>query len=119
VDFPKTQLYQIRSFLEKGKRTAILNYRYFQARLRSDLQRKALEQWFEKSWCSAKENNGNIAPWMYYTELPDPTRRPKDKLDAYYETIWRELVDLYEFIPEPTNIPENVQAVVIEAEVAP
>ncbi len=101
VDFPKSQLYQIRSFLEKGKRTAILNYRYFKVRLKPDNLQKPLVEWFEDSWCNAKENSGNIAPWMYYTELPNPTSEvdPKDELTAYYETIWRELVDLYEFIP--------------------
>jgi CRISPR-associated protein Cmr2 len=115
VEFPKSQLYQIRSFLEKGKRTAILNYRYFRVRLKqrpNDLQ-KPLIDLFEASWCEAKENDGNIAPWMYYTELPDPTRPPKDELKSYYETIWRELVDLYEFIParegasDRSETPEN------------
>ncbi|MFM7219072.1 MAG: type III-B CRISPR-associated protein Cas10/Cmr2, partial [Nodosilinea sp.] len=111
VDFPKSQLYQIRSFLEKGKRTAILNYRYFRVRLKQkpkDLQ-QALIEWFEHSWCNAKENDGNIAPWMYYTELPDPdpTKPAKDKLDAYYETIWRELVDLYEFIPKKAETSDH------------
>ncbi len=32
-EFPRSQLYQIRSFLEQGKRTAILNYLYFRSRL--------------------------------------------------------------------------------------
>jgi CRISPR-associated protein Cmr2 len=92
IDFPRSQLYQIRSFLEKGKRTAILNYRYFRARLKADSQRTILEEWFEKSWCNAKENNGNIAPWMHVPNKKDPEK-------SYYETIWREMVDLYEFIP--------------------
>jgi CRISPR-associated protein Cmr2 len=84
VDFPKNQLYQIRSFLERGRRTAILNYRYFRTRLAPKFQ-ALLESEFEQIWCPAKENAGNIAPWMF--------------AQTYYETIWRELVDLYEFIP--------------------
>jgi CRISPR-associated protein Cmr2 len=95
VDFPRSQLYQIRSFLEKGKRTAILNYRYFRVRLKQkpkDLQAPLIEQ-FEASWCNAQENDGNIAPWMYHSDPEDPSK-------SYYETIWREMVDLYEFIAE-------------------
>ncbi len=93
VGFPRSQLYQIRSFLEKGKRTAILNYRYFRIRLDPKSQNPLLDQ-FENSWCAAKENGGNIAPWMYV-----PNEKKPEK--AYYETIWRELVDLYDFIPIP------------------
>ena len=86
ADFPKSQLYQIRSFLAQGRRTASLNYYYFRSRLK---QGKAqLKEDFEKAWCEAKTNDGYIAPWMY-------ENRFKDKC---YETIWREMVDLYEFI---------------------
>jgi CRISPR-associated protein Cmr2 len=85
-DFPKSQLYQIRSFLEQGKRTTILNYCYFRSRLKQG--QTILKEDFEKVWCEAKTNEGNIAPWMY-------ENRFKEK---YYETIWREMVDLYEFI---------------------
>jgi CRISPR-associated protein Cmr2 len=91
AEFPKSQLYQIRSFLQQGKQTAILNYRYFRVRLKEgksdDLKGK-----FEEAWCEPKDKNnkGNLAPWMY---------DPKDKV---YETIWREMVELYEFI-EPEN----------------
>jgi CRISPR-associated protein Cmr2 len=117
VDFPKSQLYQIRSFLEKGKRTTILNYRYFRVRLKLPLQAPLKE--FEESWCKADSNNGNIAPWMYYTELPDPTRPPKEKPKSYYETIWRELVELYEFIPKPDPTSEQAKATATAAGVAP
>jgi len=53
--FPKSQLYQIRSLLERGKHTAILNYRYFRVRLQqgqAELQRE-----FEESWCKALTND--------------------------------------------------------------
>ncbi len=72
VEFPKSQLYQIRSFLEKGKRTAILNYRYFRARLDRKPtrdQQQPLIDLFENSWCVAKENNGNIAPGCMFLIL--------------------------------------------------
>ncbi|MCL1466526.1 type III-B CRISPR-associated protein Cas10/Cmr2 [Argonema galeatum] len=86
AEFPRSQLYQIRSLLGRGKHTAILNYRYFRVRLK---QGKAeLKENFEKAWCQAKTNEGNIAPWMYDADPKEPA----------YETIWRELVDLYDFI---------------------
>lgn len=84
AEFPKSQLYQIRNFLEQGKQTTILNYRYFRTRLKQGKQELRTE--FEEAWCNAKTNEGNIAPWMYDLE------------EKVYETIWRELVDIYDFI---------------------
>jgi CRISPR-associated protein Cmr2 len=97
AEFPKSQLYQIRSLLDRGKRTAILNYRYFRVRLKSEGQ-KVLKDQFEFGWCNAETNDGSVAPWMYYTESDE-----SDK--SGYETIWRDLVDLYDFV---TVKPENV-----------
>ncbi|TAG19144.1 MULTISPECIES: type III-B CRISPR-associated protein Cas10/Cmr2 [unclassified Microcoleus] len=91
AEFPKSQLYQIRSFLERGKQTTILNYRYFRTRLK---QGKAeLRAEFEDAWCKPKdkENKGNLAPWMF------------DLKEGVYETIWRELVDIYDFIEEDSE----------------
>ena len=82
--FPKSQLYQIRSFLEQGKQTTILNYRYFRTRLKQG--KTELREKFEEAWCKAKTNEGNVAPWMYDLE------------ERVYETIWRELLDIYDFI---------------------
>ncbi|MEH2181077.1 type III-B CRISPR-associated protein Cas10/Cmr2 [Nostoc sp.] len=100
--FPKSQLYQIRSLLERGKHTAILNYRYFRVRLQ---QGDKLETDFEEAWCQPKDenNHGNLAPWM--------SKKPK-KSDAeiektIYETIWRDLVDLYPFLVEDDQTPTN------------
>ncbi|MGV0104636.1 type III-B CRISPR-associated protein Cas10/Cmr2 [Nostoc sp. DSM 114160] len=84
TEFPKSQLYQIRSFLERGKRTASLNYYYFRHRLKKG--QDALKADFEDKWCPAKTNKGNIAPWMY------------DLKEETYETIWREMVDLFDLI---------------------
>lgn len=98
-EFPRSQLYQIRSLLEQGKNTAMLNYRYFRVRLKPDNQ-KLLKEDFEEAWCKAKTNNGNLAPWMYQ----EPEAQPKGQQakpeteKVTYETIWRELVDLYPFI---------------------
>ncbi|MEQ9486490.1 type III-B CRISPR-associated protein Cas10/Cmr2 [Coleofasciculus sp. F4-SAH-05] len=99
-EFPRSQLYQIRSLLERGKQTAMLNYRYFRVRLKPENQ-KLLADYFEKAWCDAKTNNGNLAPWMSLLEKDGTTT---------YETIWRELVELYPFIVETTEQPSQTEA---------
>ncbi|BAY39456.1 hypothetical protein NIES2111_38320 [Nostoc sp. NIES-2111] len=97
AEFPRSQLYQIRSFLERGKQTAILNYRYFRVRLSDKNAQKLLKDEFEEVWCKPKEENngGNLAPWM---SLKEKKEELKDKDKVTYETIWRELVDLYPFL---------------------
>ncbi|WP_339377715.1 hypothetical protein [Merismopedia glauca] len=97
-NFPRSQLYQIRSLLERGKRTAILNYRYFRVKLKQKEQ-QILEEHFEKAWCEAKTNNGNIAPWMFIEPHPK-TNKSEDS--SVYETIWRDLVDIYPFFEPDT-----------------
>jgi CRISPR-associated protein Cmr2 len=94
ANFPKSQLYQIRSLLERGKHTAILNYRYFRVRLKQG--KKELQEQFEEAWCQPKDsaNKGNLAPWMY-----DDGALEDDKTDyPLFETIWRDIVELYDFI---------------------
>ncbi|MGF2013968.1 type III-B CRISPR-associated protein Cas10/Cmr2 [Nostoc sp. DedVER01b] len=94
--FPKSQLYQIRNLLERGKQTAILNYRYFRVRLKQDKQNLDLQEEFEQAWCQPKDSNnkGNLAPWIY-----DDGALEYDKSDyPLFETIWRDVVDLYDFI---------------------
>lgn len=100
--FPKSQLYQIRSLLERGKRTAILNYRYFRVRL-ADKEQHLLQTDFEAAWCDAETNNGNLAPWLTATRKDGTTT---------YETLWRELVELYPFIkvPEAEATPSSQTA---------
>lgn len=100
--FPRSQLYQIRSLLEQGKRTAILNYRYFRVRLDRNKQ-KLLQDEFEAAWCEAETNNGNLAPWL--TADREPTK-------TTYETLWRELVELEPLIDDLPDIeyPANPAA---------
>ncbi|WP_333334742.1 type III-B CRISPR-associated protein Cas10/Cmr2 [Microcoleus sp. BROC3] len=95
-EFPRSQIYQIRSLLEQGKHTAILNYLYFQVRLKTKEQKNLLKTEFDRAWCQPKDpkNKGNLAPWMTLKE--DGTDAEK----MTYETIWRELVDLYPFIED-------------------
>jgi CRISPR-associated protein Cmr2 len=109
--FPKSQLYQIRSLLERGKHTAILNYRYFRVRLKQG--KEALLRDFEEAWClpKDKENNGNLAPWMYDNGRLDP----KHTEDPFYETIWRDMVDVYDFVEVPENETSEVTSVGVES----
>ncbi|MGH1395953.1 MAG: type III-B CRISPR-associated protein Cas10/Cmr2 [Trichormus sp.] len=109
--FPKSQLYQIRSLLERGKHTAILNYRYFRVRLKQG--KEALLTDFENAWClpKDKENNGNLAPWMYDNGRLDP----KHTEDPFYETIWRDMVDVYDFVEVPENETSEVPSVGVES----
>lgn len=83
--FPPSQIYQIRSLLEQGKKTAMLNYSYFRARLKE--KANVLDTAFRDAWCWAQSNSGTLTPWRCVG-------------DRIYETIWRELVDLYPFVPE-------------------
>ncbi|WP_066382191.1 type III-B CRISPR-associated protein Cas10/Cmr2 [Anabaena sp. CA = ATCC 33047] len=109
--FPKSQLYQIRSLLERGKHTAILNYRYFRVRLKQG--RETLKQDFEDAWCLPKDNSnkGNLAPWMYDNGKLDP----KHPEDPFYETIWRDMVDVYDFVEVPDNEISEVESVGVES----
>ena len=100
--FPKSQLYQIRSLLERGRRTAILNYRYFRTRLKSE-NAQHLKTEFENAWCKAVTNNGNLAPWMSIN--PDEANQENEK--TTYETIWRDLIELYPFVIENNQIPSD------------
>lgn len=96
ANFPKSQLYQLRSFLERGRRTAMLNYRYFRVRLKQG--QTELIHHFEKGWCEAHSNKGNVAPWMYEEDRSQKETTNQDIKESVYETILRDLVDLYEFI---------------------
>jgi CRISPR-associated protein Cmr2 len=71
-------------------------------RLTNQEAQSQLESIFEKGWCQPKDpkNPGNLAPWMSYGEK-DPTA-PGGKRMAY-ETLWRELVDIYDFVPEESS----------------
>lgn len=105
--FPRSQLYQLRSLLENGKETAIINYRYFRVRLKEG--QSELKKHFEEAWCKPKTNNGSLAPWM---SVQDDDKTEKDK--TLYETIWRDLVDIYDFVEveqeSELKMPEEVNS---------
>jgi len=120
-DLPKSQIYQIRSLLERGKQTAILNYRYFRVRLANKKSQESLKTHFEDAWCLPKDekNSGNLAPWMSLKEpmknqtSPLNHKKPENsqkKSNMTYETIWHDLVDLYPFIEKPDSCPSLTQS---------
>lgn len=108
AEFPRSQLYQIRHFLEQGKHTAMLNYRYFWSRLNNPNAKAHLKRAFEDAWCTAKTNDGNLVPWIY-VEPTDEDRQHPDYV-SIYETILPELVDLYPFIEEPERDSADLTA---------
>ena len=131
ADFPRSQLYQIRSLTEQGKNTAMLNYRYFRIRLKQG--QTQLKETFEDGWCQALTNNGNLAPWMsdnsiiinnlkiliFFETFPLEEFRLQYVVLSFlrkvsYETIWRELVDLYPFIEDSENTSKTQQKQGIE-----
>ncbi|MGD1874754.1 MAG: type III-B CRISPR-associated protein Cas10/Cmr2 [Mastigocoleus sp.] len=106
--FPRSQIYQIRSLLERGKHTTILNYRYFRVRL-DEKKQELLRIHFEEAWCKPKDENnkGNLAPWMSLKEKDEEQEEQEKqqegsnkKKKTTYETIWREIVDIYPFIQD-------------------
>jgi CRISPR-associated protein Cmr2 len=121
VEFPKSQIYQIRSLLEQGKDKAITNYRYFRGRLSNKKAQESLENEFENKWCLPKDknNSGNLAPWMSLKEKQESEYKNKKsddnprKIDdkVTYETIWTELVDLYPFFAKKSDVQESSQQV--------
>jgi len=134
ANFPKSQLYQVRSLLERGKRTAILNYRYFRVRLQRERDRTLLQEQFEDTWCEAVTNPGSLAPWMPDLEatcknlmilllveaISDEAfiwkHRFLQTLKKYtYRTIWREIVDLYPFIEALSGDDSNTNGKVRES----
>jgi CRISPR-associated protein Cmr2 len=117
AEFPKSQIYQIRSLLERSKQTAILNYRYFRVRLSDKKAQNLLKEYFEDAWCEALTNDGNLSPWMtnriivyknlifliLFEALSQEQWKLQYALISFlkkneYETVWRELVDLYPFL---------------------
>jgi CRISPR-associated protein Cmr2 len=113
--FPKSQLYQIRSLLERGKQTAILNYRYFRVRLSAE-QQGLIKTNFEEAWCSAGTNNGNIAPWLTAKRKDEGENNDSSEKGnmTVYETIWRELVELEPFIEIGSEASDDLTDPVIQ-----
>lgn len=75
--------------------------------------KEALLRDFEEAWCLPKDkvNKGNLAPWMYDNGKLDP----KHPEDPFYETIWRDMVDVYDFVEVPDNETSEIVSTGIES----
>lgn len=97
--FPRSQLYQLRESLKLGRATSTLDYLYFRSRLDSE-DGKRLQNQIERYWLSASEKNNNSAPWY-----AKPQESEKDK--KCYETLLFDLIEAYDFIPDPEKQKEE------------
>lgn len=97
--FPQSQLYQLRESLRLGRATSTLDYLYFRTRLDSE-DGDRLQKQIEHNWQGVTNNNGNLGPW--YLML-----KAKETDDEHYETLLLDLIEAYDFIPEPAQNKEN------------
>jgi hypothetical protein len=67
----------------EGQQSATINYLYAFARLRPD-QRQALACAFNLAW---HHNPDDVPPWRH-------------RSDGQVETIWRDLVEIYDFVKQ-------------------
>ena len=96
--FPKSQLYQRQESLKLGRATSTLDYLYFRSRL-DEKHGEQLKKQIEQNWHGVSDNN-NLCPW--YEKLK------KNKTDdQHYETLLFDLIEAYDFIPEPKKQNEG------------
>ena len=98
-NFPRSQLYQLRESLKLGRQTSTLDYLYFRSRLGSD-EGKLLQDPIEHNWQGVSDNNDAPGPW--YAMLQESK---KDKTG--YETLLLDLIEAYDFIPDPEKQDEE------------
>ncbi|MDE0012269.1 MAG: hypothetical protein OXU36_14055 [Candidatus Poribacteria bacterium] len=91
--FPQSQLYQLRESLKLGRQTSTLDYLYFRSRL-DKKDGEQLQDQIEHNWHSASEKDNNPGPW--YAMLRESKT---DKTG--YETLLFDLIEAYDFIPDP------------------
>ena len=78
----RSQVYRLQDFLMQGQEAASINYLYAFARLGPD-QRQELARAFHLAW----HGQGDVPPW-------------RCREDGEVETIWRDLVEIYDFVRE-------------------
>jgi CRISPR-associated protein Cmr2 len=96
MDFPRSQLYRLRGSLRQSQVQSTIEYLYFLSR--DDKVRKAREK-IEGQWNPNKQML--LHPWRRQLE--------SDKQDDEYETIWYDLVELYDFVPKEEGGNANGQ----------
>ncbi len=85
ADFPRNQIYRLRESLRKGVLQSTIDYLYFLSR---NQKTQKVRGEIEGIWNPGSEL------------LPHPWRRQLEKGDEYLETIWYDIVELYDFVPE-------------------
>ena len=98
-EFPRSQLYQLRQSLELGRATSTLDYLYFRSRL-TEGKGERLQREIEHNWRSASDKNNNPGPW--YAMLQESNKDKKG-----YETLLLDLIEAYDFIPDPEEQNEE------------
>ncbi len=99
-EFPQSQLYQLRESLKLGRQTSTLDYLYFRSRLKEG-KGKLLQAQIEHSWQGVSDNNNNnLGPW--YATLQESKKDKKG-----YETLLFDLIEAYDFIPDPEKQNEE------------
>jgi CRISPR-associated protein Cmr2 len=81
--FGRSQVYRLQDFLFEGRRSAAVNYLYAFSRLPSEGRRK-LARSFNLAW----HDKSDVPPWRQRVN------------QRGVETIWRDLVELYDFVEE-------------------
>ena len=99
--FPRSQLYQLRQSLRLGRQTSTLDYFYFRSRLR-DGKGKLLQRELERNWQGTPDIPDGQGPWY---ALP----QKHGNSDIRYETLLFDIIEAYEFIPEPDDQTEEKQ----------
>ncbi|MCS6862327.1 MAG: hypothetical protein NZT92_18650, partial [Abditibacteriales bacterium] len=89
TNFPRNQLYRLRASLRQGREQSTVDYLYFLSR--SDEARKARGE-IEPLWTP----NNHAVPHPWRKQLED---------DDQWETIWHDLVELWDFVPESPATP--------------
>ena len=97
--FPQSQLYQRRESLKLGRATSTLDYLYFRSRL-DEKHGEQLKEQIEHNWHGVSENDNDLGPW--YRKL-----KKNETDDQDYETLLLDLIEAYDFIPEPEKQNED------------
>ncbi len=97
---PRSQLYRLRGVLQEthsdsvGMTRSVLEYLHTRIRFRNSETREALKTHIEDAWCTPDEP-GNAS------DVPLPPWRKK--AEHIWETVWTDLVELYDMIDGDTD----------------
>jgi CRISPR-associated protein Cmr2 len=119
---PRSQLYRLREVLQTaigaGITRSILEYLHTRVRLRSAESQTALLEHIERNWRSAAEAiNGRsevvLPPWLRQSKPAKDEQQGKGLIidDGCWETIWADLVEMYDMVDEEYDDHYNYSSV--------